>query len=181
MADDASATAGPAAQSASPVRAQGYSSGSNAAAPQGHTFRRAVTVDESSQFRRRPPLNQFTTEDSFEPVRRTSSTFSDYSLHEARRSLQSSTDDILNPSGATGAGMDVQHHEGSGWASLPLAFALLPAVGGILFKNGSAVVTDVMLLGLSAIFLHWSVTQPWYVHSIHASIYPQAPGSGKFC
>jgi hypothetical protein len=44
---------------------------------------------------------------------------------------------------------------------LSLAFALLPAISGVLFKNGNAVVTDVMLLGLAGIFLHWSVTQPW--------------------
>jgi hypothetical protein len=42
-----------------------------------------------------------------------------------------------------------------------LAFALLPAISGALFKNGSAIVTDIMLLGLAGVFLHWSVTQPW--------------------
>jgi hypothetical protein len=33
----------------------------------------------------------------------------------------------------------------------------------MLFQNGSAVVTDIMLLGLAAIFLNWSVRIPWYL------------------
>jgi hypothetical protein len=47
------------------------------------------------------------------------------------------------------------------WQSAPLVFALLPAVGGMFFKNGSAVISDVLLLGLAAIFLNWSVRLPW--------------------
>ena len=38
---------------------------------------------------------------------------------------------------------------------------MFPAVGGILFHNGSAVVTDIMLLLLVAVFLHWLVKFPW--------------------
>jgi hypothetical protein len=139
-----------------------------AAAPPGHSFRRAATVNEASPFRRRSQQPghggaddspSFGFEGGPSRLRRASSSFSDYSLHEARRTLQSSTDSILNPSAS---GM-THHHESSGWESVPLAFALLPAVGGLFFANGSAVITDVMLLGLAAIFLHWSVTQPWYV------------------
>jgi hypothetical protein len=87
---------------------------------------------------------------SFEPPPRRSSNFSDYSLGEAR--------DILNPKPTE---FDIPHPETSSLASLSLAFALLPALAGSLFENGSAVVTDIMLLGLSAVFLNWSVTQPW--------------------
>jgi hypothetical protein len=123
------------------------------AAPPGFTFRRSTTVDETAQFRRRPLPNLSTADKSFEPPRRRSSTFSDYSLNETKKNLR---DEILNP-----GGLGMPSHDGSNWASVPLVFALLPAVGGILFKNGSAVVTDVMLLGLAAVFLHWSVTQPW--------------------
>ena len=61
---------------------------------------------------------------------------------------------------------------GSHWASAPLAFALLPAIGGMVFKNGSAVVSDILLLGLAAIFLNWSVRLPWYVSNPH---YKQEP------
>ncbi|RDA87989.1 hypothetical protein CP532_3454 [Ophiocordyceps camponoti-leonardi (nom. inval.)] len=46
-------------------------------------------------------------------------------------------------------------------ASASLAFALLPAIAGVFFKDGHAVVTDIMLLALAGVFLHWSVTQPW--------------------
>lgn len=47
------------------------------------------------------------------------------------------------------------------WHSTPLAFAILPAVGGLLFKNGSAFVTDVLLIVLAAIFMNWSIRLPW--------------------
>jgi hypothetical protein len=47
-----------------------------------------------------------------------------------------------------------------------LAFALLPALGGMFFKNGSSVITDIMLLGLAAIFLNWSVRLPWLVLAV---------------
>lgn len=124
-------------------------------APSGfHAIRRAMTVDESAQTRRRPLSGQSQLDgSSFESPRRRSSIYSDCSLNEARRNLE---EDILNPSV-----MHDERHGGSSWASLPLAFALLPAVGGLFFKNGGALVTDIMLLGLAAVFLHWSVTQPW--------------------
>lgn len=94
-------------------------------------------------------------------IRRRSSNFSDYSLNEARRSFQSSTDDLLLPRVSRDAGAVPAEQESSAWQSAPLAFALLPAVGGMLFKNGSSVITDIMLLGLAAIFLNWSVRLPW--------------------
>ncbi|TDZ27241.1 hypothetical protein C8035_v011967 [Colletotrichum spinosum] len=131
-------------------------------APSGHSMKRAVTVDEAGQMRRRPPFSQLPTDSTFVDRgglgRRRSSTLSDYSFGDAR--------DLLNPR-PTGivSGTD----DMSNWASVPLAFALLPAVAGLLFQNGSAVVTDVMLLGLSAVFLHWSVTHPWnWYHSAQA-------------
>ncbi|KAJ9134419.1 hypothetical protein NKR23_g10118 [Pleurostoma richardsiae] len=137
------------------------------AAPPGHAFRRAATVDEASQFRRRSLLagSPISTDQhaSFEsPLRRRSSNFSDYSIGEARRSLRDSTDDILNPRGS-----NVESHGDSDWAgSLPLAFALLPAAIGMLFQNGSSVTTDAILLCLAGIFLRYTVTQPWqWYHS----------------
>lgn len=126
-------------------------------APSGYSIKRATTVDETMQMRRRSGnFAQLATENSFAERgglgRRRSSTLSEYSFGEEAR-------DLLNPrpAGVTPPSTD----DMSNWASVPLAFALLPAVGGLLFKNGSAVVTDVMLLGLSAVFLHWSVTHPW--------------------
>lgn len=126
-------------------------------APPGfHPVRRSMTVNDSSRPSQRQPSAQPSFDRSFDsPLRRRSSTFSDYSLNEARRNLR---DDILNPSGAA-----LEQHASSDWAWLPLAFALLPAVSGLFFKNGSSLATDIMLLALAAVFLHWSVTQPWFV------------------
>lgn len=47
------------------------------------------------------------------------------------------------------------------WQSAPLAFAILPAVGGLLFKNGSSIVTDILLLVFGSMFLNWCVRAPW--------------------
>ena len=93
------------------------------------------------------------------PPRRRSSLLSDYSLDDARNSIRSSTDDLLLPK-VQGVEHEISN-EGSHWQSVPLAFALLPAIGGMLFKNGSAIITDVILLGLAAVFLNWSVRIPW--------------------
>ncbi|KAL9944721.1 hypothetical protein ACHAQF_003412 [Verticillium nonalfalfae] len=122
----------------------------------GHAIRRANTIDES--YRR--PRSSFTSAAAtasgpYDVPRRRDSTLSDYSLGDAG--------DLFNPKPL---GHQPSAEDGSKWTHLPIAFALLPAVGGILFQNGSAIVTDVMLLGLSAVFLHWSVTQPWsWYHS----------------
>ncbi|KAK5107087.1 hypothetical protein LTR62_001871 [Meristemomyces frigidus] len=74
--------------------------------------------------------------------------------------VTSFSEDIINPS--------TKRHESHNddmepthWHSTPLAFAILPALGGLLFKNGSAFVTDVLLLGLAAVFLNWSIRIPW--------------------
>lgn len=129
---------------------------SNVGAP----LRRAFTIDESSSTRgRRQPASRFATAEPPLNTRRRSSTFSDLSLNEARKSFQASTDDLLLPKPS---GTDHGSGDSSAWHSAPLAFALFPALGGMLFKNGSSVITDVMLLGLAAIFLNWSVRLPWY-------------------
>lgn len=91
--------------------------------------------------------------------RRRSSLFSD-NVSEARKSLRSSTDDLLLPR-VNGGGHFDHLAEPSHWHSVPLGLALLPAVGGLLFQDGSAVVTDITLLALAAIFLNWSVRLPW--------------------
>ncbi|GKT43832.1 uncharacterized protein ColSpa_04013 [Colletotrichum spaethianum] len=145
-------------------RKQTVSSPGTTASPvsSGH-FKRPMAVDENSQMRRRPPFGHIPAETSFAEKglgRRRSSTLSDYSFTEARDFLNPRLGEMTSPTSADDL---------SKWASIPLAFALLPAVGGLLFQNGSAVVTDVMLLGLSAVFLHWSVTHPWnWYHSAQA-------------
>jgi hypothetical protein len=92
--------------------------------------------------------------------RRRSSLLSDYSLDDARASLRSSTDDLLSPRPNVSTRL-TGNDETSNWHSAPLAFALLPALGGLLFQNGGAVVTDIMLLGLASVFLNWAVRLPW--------------------
>ena len=90
--------------------------------------------------------------------RRRDSLVSD-SVDGAGRSFKSSTDDLLLPR-VKSTGLET-HHEPSHWHSAPLGLALLPAFGGLFFKNGSAVITDVTLLLLAAVFLNWSVRLPW--------------------
>lgn len=132
----------------------------NSTSPVSPGLRRVLTADESAQLRRQPSNRFPPAADTPSPgIRRRSSTFSDYSLNEARKQFQSSTDDLLLPR-PSGLGNEL-HPEPSHWHSAPLAFALLPAIGGMLFQNGSSVVTDIMLLGLAAIFLNWSVRLPW--------------------
>ncbi|KAF4547190.1 Hypothetical protein D9617_54g000240 [Elsinoe fawcettii] len=87
---------------------------------------------------------------------------------DTRQSVQSSAGDFILP--GLGINTDDSHEDdASHWHSSPLAFALLPAVGGLLFTNGSAFITDILLLGLAAIFLNWSVRLPWqWYHSAQA-------------
>ncbi|KAJ0416530.1 hypothetical protein BJY00DRAFT_304072 [Aspergillus carlsbadensis] len=93
---------------------------------------------------------------------RRNSTLSD-SVSEARNTIRSSTDELFFPRAATTHGRD---DEESHWQSAPLGLALLPAVAGIFFQNGSAFVTDVTLIALAAVFLNWSVRLPWeWYHS----------------
>ena len=88
---------------------------------------------------------------------RRNSTLSD-SISEARNSIRSSTDGLFLPRVAKGEdpATDESH-----WHSAPLGLALLPAIAGVFFQNGSVFVTDVTLLVLAAIFLNWSVRLPW--------------------
>ena len=81
------------------------------------------------------------------------------SMDATRQSIKSSTDDLLRPR-VQRAGLETQK-ESSPWHSAPLGLALLPAIGGLMFKNGSAVITDLTLLAIAAVFLNWSVRLPW--------------------
>jgi hypothetical protein len=119
-----------------------------------------------SQLRQRG-LNRAATfaDGSMPSNRRRSSVFSE-GLSETRKSFRSSTDDLLLPRYKSGSPLASQH-EPSHWHSIPLGLALLPAVGGLFFKNGSAVITDITLLALAAIFLNWSVRLPWYAVPPH--------------
>ncbi|KIN05930.1 hypothetical protein OIDMADRAFT_154543 [Oidiodendron maius Zn] len=137
--------------------------------------------NDAPQLRQRSLVQRLGAETSAHPVlgvRRRSSNFSDYSLNEARRSFQSSTDDLLLPKPPRDARALPAEQSSSAWHSAPLAFALLPAVGGMLFKNGSSVITDIMLLGLAAIFLNWSVRLPWDWYQSAQAIRTEEEGNG---
>ncbi|KAI0180198.1 hypothetical protein GGR52DRAFT_530234 [Hypoxylon sp. FL1284] len=153
MADDSNAPA-----STPAAHATGRVSSPAGNAPPGFGLRRAATVGQTTPIRRRPTLNPGspTGEDGFSGIRRRSSAYSDYSLNDARKDLETSADGILNPSSSGSKTTDK-----SPFVYLPLTLALLPAVAGIFFENGSAFFTDLILLSLAAVFLHWSVTQPW--------------------
>ncbi|KAI1633288.1 hypothetical protein F4809DRAFT_31737 [Biscogniauxia mediterranea] len=140
-------------------------------APPGFTLRRAATVGQSAHFRRRPAMNNNTNNtnninnttpplagesDPLTTTRRRSSLYSDYSLNDARRDIETSADELFNPSRS-----HLKVDKKSPFAYVPLTLALLPALAGMFFENGSAFFTDLILLSLAAVFLHWSVTQPW--------------------
>ena len=127
----------------------------------GSTSTATGTAKQSLSPLRQRPLGRATTfaDPVYSPLRkRRSSTFSD-SVDSTRQSFKSSTDDLLLPKPKHSDFST--NHEPSHWHSLPLALALFPALGGLFFKNGSAVVTDLTLLALAAIFLNWSVRLPW--------------------
>ncbi|KAJ5947886.1 hypothetical protein N7466_000901 [Penicillium verhagenii] len=115
----------------------------------------------NSSLRRRGLPTRTTLEtipDSDWPQRR-NSTLSD-TISEARHSIRSSTDDLFLPRVSQNNEGPIATEE-SHWHSAPLALALLPAIAGVMFKEGSVFVTDVTLLVLAAIFLNWSVRLPW--------------------
>lgn len=150
----------------------------------GHTLRRSVTVNDAPPSRRRPTsMISLPPSDpgdfSVNGMRRRSSTLSDFSITEARRSFRDGTQDILNPSAAK----DTPTQDASSiMSSLPLAFALLPALFGVFFEGGGAVITDVMLLGLVFIFLRYTITQPWqWYHEAQEVRIRQEVGLEHFC
>lgn len=125
----------------SPLR-EGGVSGSGASASS------SVSANSTTTSRRR--LSRASTAPAAESAGRRNSLLSEYNLREA---LRSKTEQVLSPA--------VSSADGSPWHNVPLAFAVLPAVGGVLFKGGNYFVTDVILLLLAAVFLHWLVKFPW--------------------
>lgn len=83
---------------------------------------------------------------------RRSSTLSTFSFSDANREFQ---EHILDP------GADLGCEPSSWWSRVPIMCALLPPVVGVIFQGGSSYVSDLFMIGLSGIFLHWSVTMPW--------------------
>ncbi|KAF9695076.1 hypothetical protein EKO04_007165 [Ascochyta lentis] len=95
------------------------------------------------------------------PLRRRSSLLSD--LSDTRHSIRSSTDNLLRNDAQDKL---VSVEDGAQWLSSPVIFAVFPAVAGLLYQNGAAVLTDILTLGLASWFLHWCCTFPWtWYHS----------------
>lgn len=118
---------------------------------------------------RHRPLSRAATFAETRPLKeRRSSVFSD--LSDTRKAFKESTDDIFLPRAKQIPDSVSADHETSNWQSIPLGLALLPAVAGILFEGGSAVVTDITLLSLAAVFLNWSVRIPWDLYHSAQSI-----------
>ncbi|CAK3834354.1 Hypothetical predicted protein [Lecanosticta acicola] len=120
----------------------------------------STALPPSAAARQRLPQRSATASPSPRPdplLRRRSSLLSYSSIEDVSQSF---ADEIINPRmGRRRGGHD--ENQLTHWQSSPLAFAILPAIGGLLFKNGSAFVTDALLLGLAAIFLNWSIRLPW--------------------
>ncbi|KAK4106707.1 hypothetical protein N658DRAFT_563470 [Parathielavia hyrcaniae] len=130
--------------------AAGVSSSADVPSPE-NLRRRSIRLDEPV---RRPSLAGIFTPST--PVeghrRRRSSTLSAYSFSEATRDLQ---DEIIDPG-------PVFQQEVMTWKSwLPMVFTVVPLVAGLIFKNGTAFFTDLIIIFLSMVFLHWSVSAPW--------------------
>jgi len=132
--------------------------------PRNATSSSASNVAPNGGVRYRMPLRPSTVQSPSPPprppeiLRRRSSILSFSSLEDATQSFH---DDILNPTTSRGQRGREGENEVTHWHSTPLAFAILPAVAGLLFKNGSAFVTDALLIVLAAIFMNWSIRIPW--------------------
>ncbi|KAH6841070.1 hypothetical protein B0I37DRAFT_230764 [Chaetomium sp. MPI-CAGE-AT-0009] len=85
-------------------------------------------------------------------IRRRGSTFSQYSINEAVQDFQ---EEIADP------GPDVNRAPTTWKSLLPIMFASVPPIAGLFFTNGSAFFSDLILLFLATVFLHWSITAPW--------------------
>lgn len=83
---------------------------------------------------------------------------SEFNLPEAGKYFRDGTKNLLDPSAARS---ELANDGSSLLSSLPLAFALLPAIAGVFFEGGRDLITDVMLLGLVFILLRYTITQPW--------------------
>jgi hypothetical protein len=98
-----------------------------------------------------------------------------HSISSAQDSLRGSADDLWTPRPYEDHEQK-EHSEVTNWHSLPLVFALVPAVAGLVIQDGAKIFTDVLLLGLASVFLNWSVKLPWFV--VPATISSNLIGNG---
>jgi len=94
------------------------------------------------------------------------STIEDSRGPKSRRSSSLVTDSSYNEGSTHGSavGDTIENEvEVSLWYSVPLLLAIVPAIAGLAFQRGSIIITDLALLILAAIYLHWCLLTPWYV------------------
>ncbi|PVI07559.1 hypothetical protein DM02DRAFT_283618 [Periconia macrospinosa] len=103
--------------------------------------------------------------------RRQSSVYSD-----TRHSFRSSTDSLHRPNASNDEERLTKNDEPSFWHSAPLAFAIVPAFAGLIFQNGGAVVTDILLLGFGSMFLNWCLRSPWEWYHAAQQVHYIEPG-----
>ncbi|KAF2666411.1 hypothetical protein BT63DRAFT_482170 [Microthyrium microscopicum] len=95
----------------------------------------------------------------------------------SRQFSHSSTDIGLDPAylstiNENGSANAAKQDEGSHWHAFSLAFVALPALSGMIFENGGAVMTDVLILALGCLFLYWSVKWPWeWYHAAQGKLF----------
>ncbi|KAL9093178.1 MAG: hypothetical protein Q9159_000355 [Coniocarpon cinnabarinum] len=112
-------------------------------------------------------------------IRRASSVMTDgsSSTDGRRASFRASTESLLLPPRAM-SDDEPLHEEPSLWYSAPLLFAIVPAVGGVAFKSGSTLLTDVALLALAAIYLNWCLITPWIWYHSAQNVKLESPSFG---
>lgn len=111
----------------------------------------SISFSRTSSWNDRRPL----------PERRTSSFVSDASSDGRRFSVKGLADSLAGDSAQDDAQLLDSSQEASLWYSLPLLFAIVPAIGGVAFKSGATILTDLALLCLAAVYLNWCLTSPW--------------------
>jgi predicted component of type VI protein secretion system len=125
-------------------------------------------ISEAARQRRSLQAKMESSTSSHSRPRRRSSTFSYSSLEDATTSF---AEDFISPRTFNASKRLTDVEDVTNGHSTPLAFAILPAIGGLLFQNGSLFVTDILLLVLAAIFLNWSIRLPWdWYYSAHALV-----------
>ncbi|KAF2128355.1 hypothetical protein P153DRAFT_386478 [Dothidotthia symphoricarpi CBS 119687] len=108
------------------------------------------------------------------PSARRSSLLSNFS--DTRHSFRSSTED-LKFRGNNDMDKFTSSDEPTHWSSAPVVFAVLPAVGGLLYQGGGPILTDLLTLLLAGWFLNWCVRSPWnWYHAAQQRHYIDSSG-----
>jgi hypothetical protein len=92
-------------------------------------------------------------------LRRRSSLLSN--LSDTQQSLRSSTDSLLRTSRHNDIDRLAAPDESTWWHQSPVLVAVIPALAALTHPNGGTIATDLVMLLLSAWFLHKAAEAPW--------------------